>query len=225
MTAPAALVCSICGAGEPQVVRARRQVTADDGTVLEFDDECTRCQKCGVEYYTRDQSLAASRARAGALRAHEGLLSPQGIRAIRERLGYTQSQLEQVLAVGPKTVVRWEKGTVRQSRLADRFLRTLAAYPNAIVYNTVFQTIQTPENVVAHDTTVSAYTNGLVVASGGVLSAGSSSVFVTTPMFISGGALDVRTLWTGAVQMHDATEQESWELNVEDAVPGLCLAA
>jgi len=26
-------------------------------------------------------------------------------------------------------VVRWEKGTVRQSRLADRFLRTLASYP------------------------------------------------------------------------------------------------
>ena len=228
MTAPAALVCSICGAGEPRVVRARREVTAEDGTTLEFDDEFTRCEKCGVEYYTRDQSLAASRARAGALRAHEGLLSPQEIRAIREQLGYTQAQLEQALGVGPKTIVRWEKGTVRQSRLADRFLRTLAAYPHAIVYNTAFQTVQPPQNVVIHDPTpqtVFSYAKGIVVADGGVLHAGGISVFATTPMFISGGALQVETLWTDAVQIHDKAERESWELRIEDALPALCEAA
>jgi len=162
------------------------------------------------------------------LRAHEGLLSPQEIRAIRERLGYTQAQLEQVLAVGPKTVVRWEKGTVRQSRLADRFLRTLAAYPHAIVYNTAFQTVQPPRNVVIHGTaqqTVFGYANGIVVATGGVLHTGGNIVLATTPMFISGGALEVQTLWTDAVQIYDTAQQESWELKVEDAVPALCEAA
>ncbi|MBI2401571.1 MAG: helix-turn-helix domain-containing protein [Gemmatimonadetes bacterium] len=108
-----------------------RPVSADDGTALSFLDEFSRCQRCATDFYTHDQSLASSRARAGALREHEGLLTPQEIRDIRGQLGYTQAQLEEVLGVGAKTVVRWEKGTVRQSRLADRFLRTLAAYPAA----------------------------------------------------------------------------------------------
>ncbi len=228
MTAPAPAVCPVCGANDVTVVRDRRQVVAEDGTSLEFSDEFSRCQRCGVDHYTRDQSLASSRARAAVLRAHEGLLSPHEIRAVRQRLGYTQAQLEHALGVGPKTVVRWEKGTVRQSRLADRFLRTLAAYPHAIVYNTVVQTVQAPENVAVHDAaaqTVFGYANGTVVTQGAVLHAGGVRVFVTTPMFIAGGALQMQTLWTEPAQINGATEQVSWALKLKDDVPALCEAA
>ncbi len=230
MTAPAAVVCPVCGANEVKLVRERRQVAADDGTTLEFDDELTRCQMCGVDYYTRDQSLASSRARASVLRAHEGLLSPQEIRAIRDRLGYTQAQLEQVLGVGRKTVVRWEKGTVRQSRLADRFLRTLAAHPNIVVYDTA---VSASVNAIAPGAGMQAaygYVNA--VAHGGVIDAGYVYAgvlpqgvygYTTIPMFIAGGVLETRTL--GSVQINRPTEEETWELDLAAANSVLAEAA
>ena len=216
MTAPVAVVCPVCGANELELARERRQVAADDGTTLEFDDEFTRCRKCGVDHYTRDQSLASSRARASVLRAYEGLLSPQEIRAIRDHLGYTQAQLEQVLGVGRKTVVRWEKGTVRQSRLADRFLRALAANPNIVVYDTA---VSASANAIASSVAMQAafgYVNA--VAHGGIVDTvygpllPGAHVYTSTSMFISGAALQTHAL--GPVQVERATEEETWELNV-----------
>lgn len=227
MTAPAAIVCPVCGASEVEAVRERRPVVADDGTTLQFEDEFTRCTKCGVDHYTRDQSLAASRARAGVLRAHEGLLSPQEIRGIRERLGYTQAQLEQALGVGPKTVVRWEKGTVRQSRLADRFLRTLGAHPN-IVYDTAVSTsVLAPGAAVRTEYAyVSAVAHGGVVVDATAFTHG-VRVYTSTPMFIAGATLHTQALWVGAsaVQGNRDTGEATWELALGAANSELAEAA
>jgi len=110
------------------------QVTASDGTPLTYTTEYSRCGECGDEFYTRSQSLAASRARANALRAHENLLGPSEIRAFREKYGLTQEKLERLLGVGAKTVVRWERGTVAQGRAADSLLRILAKLPGALEF-------------------------------------------------------------------------------------------
>jgi len=48
-------------------------------------------------------------------------------RRFRESKGWSQHELERLLGTGAKTVVRWEKGTVCQSRAADRLLRLLMA--------------------------------------------------------------------------------------------------
>jgi HTH-type transcriptional regulator / antitoxin MqsA len=208
-----AAVCPVCGAGEMEVVRERRSVAADDGATLHFDDEFTRCRKCGVDYYTRDQSLASSRARAGVLRAHEGLLSPQDIRAIRERLGYTQAQLEGALRVGPKTVVRWEKGTVRQSRAVDRLLRVLATHPE-------------------HVLGTATYAVGGTAALATVL--GSQSVFTPGgpagafwPLVLPQGfAIATTTMWSRAVYLNQPAEAEQELQGVLEAAPSaLALAA
>ncbi len=212
MTAPATVVCSICGTGEPQAVRARRRVTADDGTTLEFDDEFTRCQKCGVEYYTRDQSLAASRARAAVLRADEGLLTPQDIRAIRERLGYTQAQLEGVLHVGPKTVVRWEKGTVRQSRAVDQLLRVLATHPEHVVGVTTYA----PPGSAAQ-----AVPGGQLVFTQGV----PAGTFLPIAL-PQGFAITTTTIWSGEVELNQPAEtKEDWKGVLGAAPEALALAA
>lgn len=125
--------CPTCGSSATEIVQERRNVTASDGTQLEFTDVFTRCTSCGEQFYTGEQSLASSRAAAGVLRKHENLLSPEEIRAIRTRYGLTQSQLEQALGLGAKTVVRWEKGTVRQSRTADALLRAIAEHADVLV--------------------------------------------------------------------------------------------
>lgn len=217
MTLPLAVVCPACGASEADLVRERRSVTADDGTELAFEEEFSRCRACGVEHYTRDQSLAASRARAAALRAHEGLLSPLEIRAIRGRLGYTQAQLEKVLGVGAKTVVRWEKGTVRQSRLADRFLRTLAANPQ-VVYESAVSAMASAFGAPA-TTRVTSY--GYVTTLGGFTAVGTLSspdmfmpvsltgqgggitVFASTPMFIAADVFTPQPVRTGPGTMRN----------------------
>ena len=53
------------------------------------------------------------------------------LRAIREGYGLTQDALEQLLRVGPKTVVRWERGTVCQSAAVDTLLAVLRDEPAA----------------------------------------------------------------------------------------------
>jgi len=93
-----------------------------------------RCKKCGENFYTPDQMDAAQLAAAAKLRKHDNLLGPDEIREIRATLGLTQAQLEQLLGVGPKTVVRWERGTVFQSRTADDVLRMLTEVPGVFEY-------------------------------------------------------------------------------------------
>ena len=164
MNTPASSSCPMCGSKELAFVTERRQVTADDGTVLEYDDVLTHCQSCGFDHYTREQSLASSRARAGVLRSHEGLLTPEQIRSVRERLGYTQAQLELEMGVGPKTVVRWEKGAVRQSRLADNFIRRLAAFPHTMGGAQAIVTSQPMSAFMASGAAYSAWPNSTIMA-------------------------------------------------------------
>jgi len=41
----------------------------------------------------------------------------------------SQAAFEELLGVGPKTVIRWEKGTVFQGATADRLMRLLRTQP------------------------------------------------------------------------------------------------
>ncbi len=120
--------CPACDSEHTRLVTAQREVQADDGATLPYVDELTECDECGERFYTHDQSLASSRARAAALRAHAHLLTPDEIRGIRERFDLSQAAVEDLFALGAKTLVRWERGTVCQSRAADLLLRVLGCF-------------------------------------------------------------------------------------------------
>lgn len=47
---------------------------------------------------------------------YTGLMSPSEIKAMRQRLGLTQSELSELLQIGKKTLTRWESGRERPSR-------------------------------------------------------------------------------------------------------------
>jgi HTH-type transcriptional regulator/antitoxin MqsA len=121
--------CPQCGQQALELVTTRQSVSAPDGTLLHYEDRPTRCAACGEAFYTPEQSLNASRARATALRAHAGLLTPAAIRAIRDQYGLSQADLEKALGFGPKTVVRWERGSVCQSNAADNLLVIARDFP------------------------------------------------------------------------------------------------
>lgn len=126
------LICPMCESRNVRTITVGRSVAAGDGTLLPYRDKLTVCGACAERFYTHEQALASSRARAGALRRHEGLLAPDQIRAIRERYGLTQDALERLLRVGPKTVVRWERGTVCQSAAVDTLLVLLRDEPTVV---------------------------------------------------------------------------------------------
>lgn len=118
--------CPVCGRREFSVIREEREIRAHDGTMLPYSAEYSKCVTCGEEFFSQAQSRAASKAAVSAQRAHAAYLTPYEILAIRKKLGVTQEELQNILKLGKKSVVRWEAGTVCQSRAADQLLRQIA---------------------------------------------------------------------------------------------------
>jgi DNA-binding transcriptional regulator YiaG len=56
---------------------------------------------------------------------HMGLLLPSEIQAMRERLGFTQKEMSELLAIGDKSYTRWETGRERPSKSMNRLLVAL----------------------------------------------------------------------------------------------------
>jgi HTH-type transcriptional regulator/antitoxin MqsA len=123
-------VCVVCG-GRAERVRDRGKFGIGKRRVS-VTTEHFRCSQCGEVFYTPEQMDAAQRAASDEVRRQDGLLSPDEIREIRSKYGLTQSAFERLLGVGPKTVVRWERGTVFQNRSTDTLLRILRSVPEAV---------------------------------------------------------------------------------------------
>lgn len=124
------VACFQCGAPtaiveEPHTRHlGRRRVT--------FVDRFHRCPDCGETFYTGEMADESIRRASAAIRAKSGLLAPDEILAIRRTYGLTQAQMERLIGAGKKTVVRWERGTIPQSRTADTLLRVLRDHPDAV---------------------------------------------------------------------------------------------
>ena len=105
--------------------RTGRRTISVAGKFLQCQGECREI------YFGPGEADDVSRRAAEIARTDSGLLTPQEIRDIRDQHDLTQQQLEQLLNVGPKTVVRWEKGTVVQNAATDTLLRLLRDVPAA----------------------------------------------------------------------------------------------
>ena len=133
-------------------------------------------------------------------------------------LGLSQADLEKTLGIGPKTVVRWEKGTVRQSRAADLLLRILAAHPRHVLETASYAT--TPNTPVAE--TQSTVVGGTVLFSP-VLPGITFGPLALQPDF---GMVTTTMIWSGAVMLSQPGEAgEEWEGVLETAPSELILAA
>jgi len=85
-----------------------------------------RCAKCGDEQRTVEQREAAEQSAVAQLRTTHALLSPKEIRQLREALGFTHTQLGDLLYGVPKGIVEgWERGRYLQNAEADALLRSL----------------------------------------------------------------------------------------------------
>lgn len=131
-TRPRLHACPACGG---RIVRAPGTFDANVGRrTVEVPGEYDRCEQCGDTYFAPGEMNEVLKRASDIIRSEEGLLSSDEIKRIRRRLGVTQPQLEQMIGAGPKTVTRWEKGTVFQNGATDTLLRVLRDVPEAVEY-------------------------------------------------------------------------------------------
>lgn len=96
------------------------------GMSAEVDREYFRCDKCGHDNRTIDQREAAEKMAVERIRAANSLLTPRGIKQLRESLGLTIPQFSDLCYGTPKGIVEgWEKGRYLQNREADALMRSL----------------------------------------------------------------------------------------------------
>jgi len=112
---------------------AEREIHVGKRTAV-LSIEAPTCADCD-EYFLSPDEMDEVQIRASELiRKDEGLLLPAAIERIRKKLSLSQAQFEKLLGVGPKTVVRWERGTVFQNSATDNLLRILDAIPEAVAF-------------------------------------------------------------------------------------------
>jgi len=121
--------CPVCGAGKlhRRVVSERFTYDGDRGPILveAKDVPMQVCDACGETFTGPD----AARIRHHAICRALGLLTPEEIKALRERLGKTQQEFAELTGIGEATISRWERGRLLQNRANDNFLRLIAANP------------------------------------------------------------------------------------------------
>lgn len=100
----------------------------EDGEAVEVrtqDVPVEDCDVCGESF----SGPKAARIRHEAIGRAVGLLPPQDIRALRERLGQSPDQFAKLIGVATDRLSQWESGGSWQDRTADRLMRLLALRP------------------------------------------------------------------------------------------------
>lgn len=122
--------CPLCG-GPAKLVEELNTLRMGTRPVT-FTDRFYRCGRCDEAFFIGEMMDDSLRRATAVIRAEDGLLAPDEIVGLRKKYGLTQADLERLIGAGPKTVVRWERGTVAQNRTADTLLRVLLEHPEVV---------------------------------------------------------------------------------------------
>ncbi len=126
------ITCAVCDSERAKKVRRKFEARYNQTPVAIENVEMYRCEACGEEFFTPEQSRELSRRIKNQVREDLGLLSAERIVEIRKNLGVSQTELEELFGLGEKVVTRWENGRVIQGRTADVALRLLEMEPGSL---------------------------------------------------------------------------------------------
>ena len=119
--------CLVCGGSAGKFIESRVGRYRDEK--VKVQSEFFRCEGCREVFFSPAQVNAHNRAVKNEIRKKYGLLPPERIVEIRNKLGLSQAELEELLGTGSKVVVRWESGKVIQGSGQDNILRLLDRDP------------------------------------------------------------------------------------------------
>jgi len=125
-------LCPTCGIGYLESVRLDDEFTflSENGLirVTAHDVPFEACPACGERLSGPEAGMISHYAICKAL----GLLTPDEIRGVREKLDMTQAEFSRLTGFGEATISRWERGRLLQHRANDRYLRLIASTPENI---------------------------------------------------------------------------------------------
>ena len=124
--------CPFCDGGTDAKTQAPYQVEFRGKEYLVPDADVMACDHCGEVFFAPGQSDALQRRASDMAREDMGLVTGAQIAAFRKKHGLTQAVLERAIGAPPKSVARWEIGSVLQSRTVDTFLRLLISHPELL---------------------------------------------------------------------------------------------
>jgi putative zinc finger/helix-turn-helix YgiT family protein len=122
--------CYSCDS-EALPVRKPREILIGQRAVT-VEAEFMRCSGCGEAFFVPNQADAFQRLAADQIRREDGLLTAGEVKDFRERLRLSPAEFERLLGTAPKSVARWERGTVTQSSTADTLMRILMKHAEAL---------------------------------------------------------------------------------------------
>ena len=94
------------------------------GEPIEIEAEVVICQKCGTKVFNEERDSQNLEKAYSHYRKKHNLLSPDQIRAIREKYGLSQRALSRLLGWGEITIHRYENGAI-QDNVHDSLLRLI----------------------------------------------------------------------------------------------------
>lgn len=124
---PALTRCPECGGKLVQASRPR--TIAYRGRTRTYDQPGQWCDACGEVYMNDDEMDVAARARATLKAEVEGLLPPDEVRRIRQRLGLGLREAGRILGGGEYAFRKYESGDVAVSEAMTNLLRLLDKNP------------------------------------------------------------------------------------------------
>jgi putative zinc finger/helix-turn-helix YgiT family protein len=124
--------CTECGAAGVKETTSPITHKVGSRSVLIENDRHLACPDCGNISYRGAMLSENQLAIAEQIRRQEGLLTPSELHAIRAKYSLSQSEIEKILTIGPKTWVRWERGKVVQTSAADQMIRVIAKRPDVL---------------------------------------------------------------------------------------------
>ncbi len=89
------------------------------GTIIVPNTTWEECSGC----HERILPPALQQAIENECRRRLGRLTPEQVRAVRERTGLSQAQMAELLSVGEKTYTRWESGDSLHNESSDTLVR------------------------------------------------------------------------------------------------------
>jgi len=124
--------CPVCGKGHIQRHLKREEFEYKGQTKIIDGYPLLVCDACEEEFVSAEDSKHFDKELTAFQRKVDGLLTPDEIRSIREKLGYNQTSFARLLKVGEKNFARYETGVSPQSRYLDWLMRILNDYPETI---------------------------------------------------------------------------------------------